>query len=136
MIKLLNQSQAKAKRELASLEEQLEQAEAALLSNNSVGKSRPRALQLLLDAPDDLDEPSKEPIALQDVEALAQGRRTQSAATARKPILDPTEVVSASTLKKQAEDYQQRRKDKPKGSRKKASASEKDDDDDPHLPNP
>jgi hypothetical protein len=105
---LWNEGQGRAKQQIEKLQDELEETKAAATISK---KQRAASRALQLDAPDDLDQPSQEPISLEQVAALAQGRKTHAAPARRRrePILDASQIVSVSTLKQQAEDYQKRK---------------------------
>jgi hypothetical protein len=109
---LWNEGQGRAKQQIEKLKDELEETKAAATTATTLSKKQRAASRALqLDAPDDLDQPSQEPISLEQVAALAQGRKTHAAPARqrREPILDASQIVSVSTLKQQAEEYQKRK---------------------------
>jgi hypothetical protein len=114
---LFNDAQTKAKEQLKELQEELD-----LFKRTSQHRGGTRALAPLFDAPDDLDEPGKEPIPLDEVAALAQGKQT---ITTRKSILDPSEILSSSHLKQTSQQYKEQQQADKKSKTNKAAPSKK-----------
>lgn len=114
---LFNDTQTKAKQQLKELQEELD-----LVKRTSQHGGGTRALVPLFDAPDDLDEPNKEPIPLDEVAALAQGIQTT---TTRKAILDPSEILSSNDIKKKLQQYKEQQQADKKSKANKSAPSKK-----------
>lgn len=122
-LKLWNEQKARSKDRITQLEREVETLKAEASSSGTSTKRR--ALQL--DAPDDLDQMTKEPISLDQVSALAEGRKVQNT-VGRKPILDASNTVSIASLNQQQEEYRKRKAQKTtKAKQKQTSNDDKDD---------
>jgi len=126
-LKLWNERQARAKKQFQELQEELELTKAALTSKTNERK-RGRALKLdeTEVGEDDLAAPS-EPIPLDQVAALAAGRRLNSAKPSRPAILKQEETVSAATLMEQAKEYDKRKHLPPPSKEERGDSSDIDD---------
>lgn len=102
-LKLFQEAKTRANEKIQTLQEELIEARA----KTSVSKNRvvSRALELD-DAPDDLE--SREPFPLEQVAALAQGRKTNTG-SGRQQILDASQALPGSRLKQQAKEYESRK---------------------------
>jgi hypothetical protein len=114
---LFNDAQTKAKEQLKELQEELD-----LSKRTNQHRGGTRALAPLLDTPDDLDEPNKEPIPLDEVAALAQGKQT---ITTRKSILDPSDILCSSDLKQKTQQYKEQQQATKKSKANKAAPAKK-----------
>jgi hypothetical protein len=114
---LFNDAQTNAKQELDLLKRQTSQHR----GGGGGTTAAPRAVVPLLDAPDDLDEPNKEPIPLDQVAALAQGKQTTT--TRRKTILDPSEILSSSDLQQKSKKYKEQKQQKQQQAGRKSKAT-------------
>jgi len=112
-LKLWNERQARAKKQLQDLQAELDMTKAALSASKTGGKRKGRSLKLdeeITNALDQADLASPdEPVPMDQVEALAAGHRIPSSTATSRPILKSDETVSANTLKQQAEDYEKRK---------------------------
>jgi hypothetical protein len=114
---LFHSAQEKHQKQVVELKEELQ-------TYKDTGKRRggtTTALQLLVDVPDDLDEPNKEPIPLSEAAILAAGQR-MTKPKARTPILDPSEALSAADIKAQAQQYTKERNQSTKGNSNNTAA--------------
>jgi hypothetical protein len=100
---LLNEMRAKFHERIQTLEEALELEK--LLQNNNWGKShnrgRPDKNLMTRGAEDDLDEPNREPIPMEQVTALAEGKKTQR--PLRKSVLDMNDVEAGKSARRQCQ---------------------------------
>eukprot|EP00934_Nitzschia_sp_Nitz4_P002600 Nitzschia sp. Nitz4//scaffold35_size145790//100785//101909//NITZ4_003042-RA/size145790-processed-gene-0.61-mRNA-1//1//CDS//3329549160//2590//frame0 len=104
------EQQQRSKKEIQDLQGELAEAKATL--QRTKGGKR-KALAPVEEAADDL-EASEEPIPLDDIAALASGKKTTQAKTHRKPVLKVEDTVSSRKLQQQAEEYTKRQEDKKK----------------------
>lgn len=99
------ENQKRHKDRIEDLTEQLSQAQHRLQQSKSSTNSR----RTLLDAPDDLDAIIKEePMAESAIQALATGRRVNTAN--RASILDPSETLNKADLKRDRKEYSKEKK--------------------------
>ena len=116
---LFNDTQTKAKEQLKELQEELDLFKR---SSQHHGGGTQALLAPLIDAPDDLDEPNKEPIPLDEVAALAQGKQT---ITTRKSILHHSDTLSSSDLKQKMQQYKEQQQATKRSKARKAAPSKK-----------